>query len=258
MWRTPVVAALRHLDGAVLRRSRRIVVLSEFTTCLIGEHYPNCLDKVTKLPGGVDLERFRADIPRWASRACVGLPEDKVVFFTCRRLEHRMGLVELIEAVRRLRDEGRDVMLLIAGRGALGRVLARQIEEAKLGEAVRLLGYVAEEKLPSYYRAADCFVLPSRALEGFGLVTPEALASGTPVIGTPVGATPEHLEPLDPRLVAGSATADGLYRAMAHFMDEIASEGGLDERCRAYAEERFSWDHFVDGLERISRELAGQ
>jgi len=254
--RRPVAAMLRRLDGSNLRRSERVVVLSEFMRRLVGEHYADCLPRVVKLRGGVDLDRFRADLPRSKARARLGLPDDAAVFFTCRRLEHRMGLVELIEATRRLRDDGRQARVLIAGRGALERALTRLIEEANLGDTVRLLGFVGEEELPLYYRAADCFVLPTRALEGFGLVTAEALACGTPVIGTPVGATPELLEPLDARLVMKDATADGIYHGMRRFLDEIAHEEGLEQRCRAYAEQRFSWDAFANGLEQISRELA--
>src|SRR5207249_11624167 len=61
------------------------------------------------------------------------------------------------------------------------------------------LGFIPDETLPSYYHAADVFVLPTRELEGFGLVTVEALACGTPVLGTPVGATPEVLSGLEDR-----------------------------------------------------------
>jgi len=255
LWRRPVAAALRRLDGSNLRRSHRIVVLSEFTRGLVGRHYPDCFAKVVKLPGGADLEQFRAEPPRSEARARLGLPQDTPVFFTCRRLEHRMGLSELVEAARLLRAEGRGLLVLIAGRGALADTLAHQIEAAGLSDAVRLLGYVGEEELPLYYRAADCFVLPTRALEGFGLVTAEAFACGTPVLGTPVGATPELLEPFDPRLVTDDATAEGIARGMGRFLDELAGDRGLDQRCRAYAQERFSWDTFADGLERISREL---
>ena len=254
IWRVPVAAALRWIDGSNLRRSRSIVALSGFTRSLVARHFPDCLPRLVKLPGGADLGRFRADLPRSEARQSLGLPLGKPIFFTCRRLEHRMGLAELIGAAERLRDDGRDALVLIAGRGALADALARRIEAAGLAGTVRLLGYVPEERLPRYYRAADCFVLPTRALEGFGLVTAEAFACGTPVLGTPVGATPELIEPFDPRLLTPDATAEGLFRGMARFLDEVAGEEGLSERCRAYAEAHFSWDSFAQGLETVSRE----
>lgn len=255
LWRRPVAAALRRLDAWNLRHCDRAVVLSDFTRLVVERHYPECADKLEKLPGGADLEAFNTELSRAEARRRLDLPGDVPVFFTCRRLEHRMGGVELIEAAHHLRSEGRGFLLLVAGRGALEAELRHQIDEAGVGGAVRLLGYVAEADLPLYYRASDCFVLPTRALEGFGLVTAEAFACGTPVLGTPVGATPELIEPFDPRLVTRDATADGLAEGMARFLDEVAGEPDLSARCRRYAEERFSWDTMADGLERILREL---
>jgi glycosyltransferase involved in cell wall biosynthesis len=251
---------LRWLDGRNLRRSERIVVLSDFSRRLVDEHYPDCLDKVVQFPAGADLERFRPEPSRADARARLGLaglglPDGPPLLFTCRRLEHRMGVVELVEAVRRLRDEDRRVVLLIGGRGALADALAQQVRDAGLEDSVRLLGFVAEGDLPVYYRAADCFVIPTRALEGFGLVTAEAFACGTPVLGTPVGATPEIIRPFDPRLVADAATPDALARAIRRFLDELAPDDTLSARCRAYAEQHFSWDALADGLLDLFEEI---
>ena len=63
--------------------------------------------------------------------------------------------------------------------------------EYDLHGSIRFLGHIPEIDLPQKYQAADFFVLPTRNLEGFGLVILEAMASGTPVLGTPVGAIPE-------------------------------------------------------------------
>ncbi|HUT32707.1 MAG TPA: glycosyltransferase family 4 protein [Planctomycetota bacterium] len=254
----PAALFLLWMDGFILNRSRRIVVLSDFTRGLLAKFFPQTLARVVKLPGGADLEHFRPEPSRGEARSRLRLPSGGAIFFTCRRLEHRMGLSELVEATGRLKQQGRNVLTLIAGRGSLDEALRQQVREQRLEDSVRLLGYVAEGGLPLYYRAADCFVLPTRALEGFGLVTAEALACGTPVLGTPVGATPEILQPFDPRLLTRDATAEGLAEGMARFLDEVAAEPGLEQRCRAYAEQHLSWDAFVDGLERISREVAHQ
>jgi len=274
--RGPAAMALMFVERAILNRSRRVVVLSDFTRSLLEKFLPASVAKVVKLPGGADLEQFRPEPSRAEARARLGLPAHKPIFFTCRRLEHRMGIGELIEAAALLRQQGRDALTLIAGRGSLEEALKRRLREWRgvrvsdagrfrhggadstgLGEAVRLVGYVAEADLPLYYRAADCFVLPTRVLEGFGLVTAEAFACGTPVLGTPVGATPELIAPFDARLLTRDATPAGIAEGMARFLDEIAKEPDLERRCRAYAEERFSWEPFVVGLEQISRDVAG-
>jgi glycosyltransferase involved in cell wall biosynthesis len=85
------------------------------------------------------------------------------------------------------------------------------------------------------------------------MATVEALASGTPVVGTAVGATPEVLAPLDPRLVAASPDPAPLAAAV---MDAIgfATTDEFSARCRAYAEERYAlgsaiatWEEALEG-----------
>jgi glycosyltransferase involved in cell wall biosynthesis len=94
--------------------------------------------------------------------------------------------------------------------------------------------------LPAYYRAADVSVVPSRSLEGFGLVVLEALASGTPVIASDTGGLPEALASLDPSLLVPAGDAEPLADRLstAHAETKPLPDGG---RCRSYAE-RFSWD----------------
>ncbi len=248
-----VAAYLRFVERRTLRAADRIAVLSTYSRDLIAEWYPGFAGKTMQFPGGADLERFRPE-PRRSEARChlgldgLGLPDGPPLFFTCRRLEHRMGVVELVEAIAQLRASGRDATLLVAGRGNLEAAVQQQIERLGLGEAVRRLGYVPEEDLPLWYRAADCTVVPTRALEGFGLVTAEAMACGTPVIGTPGGATPELLRPFDPRLVASDATPGALAEAISRFLDEISGDPTLEARCRTYAEEHFSWDRLAHGI----------
>jgi glycosyltransferase involved in cell wall biosynthesis len=251
--RRMIAALLKRMDGAVLARSDRVVVLSDFTRSLVVRHCPEALEKVFVVPGGADLTRFAPEPSREEARRELHLNTGGPLLFTCRRLEHRMGILELVEAVKRLRQDGRDLALVIAGRGSLEQEVRNRIGDS---EAVRLLGYIPEDQLPLYYRAADAFVLPTRALEGFGLVTAEALACGTPVIGTPVGATPELLSPLDKRLLTRGSSADDLADGIARFLDELLPERDLSRRCRAYAEKHLSWQHMVTALERVLNELA--
>jgi glycosyltransferase involved in cell wall biosynthesis len=61
-----------------------------------------------------------------------------------------------------------------------------------VGDRVIFTGYVPEEEKIELYRAADAFVMPSRA-EGFGIVLLEALACGVPVVGSKIDAGRELL-----------------------------------------------------------------
>ena len=104
-------------------------------------------------------------------------------------------------------------------------------------------------------------MLPTRELEGFGLVTVEALACGTPVLGTPVGATPEILGPLGKSLVFSATTPQAMAEALERFLEDGARDpagmNALREACRDYAETRYSWDSAIETLEATLVGLAG-
>ena len=87
------------------------------------------------------------------------------------------------------------------------------------------------------------------------MATVEALASGTPVVGTPAGATPELLEPLDSRLVARGSDADSLAAAIADALAFVDDD--FRKRCREYAVARFSWDHVTRAWEEELAALGG-
>jgi glycosyltransferase involved in cell wall biosynthesis len=157
-----------------------------------------------------------------------------------------MGLERLLRAFKEVMRS--DLLLVIVGSGSLGERLRRLSDELCLEDRVRFLGNVSEPELHDWYRAADLFVLPTLAYEGFGMATAEALASGTPVVGTSAGATPELLRPLEPRLIADSSEPKVLAAAIAAALDLSGPE--LRRRCREYARARFSWDKVIVDWER--------
>jgi len=177
------------------------------------------------------------------------LPEDKILLLTVRRLAARMGLENLVEAMRTIERERGDVMLIIGGRGEIENQLRRQIEDAGLQRTV-LAGYIAyDRELPQYYQASDLFVMPSITLEGFGLSTAESLACGTPVLGTPTGGTPEILQEEFPDYILSGIGPDDLATGILGKLDEVRnSEIGL--RARSYAE-RHSWRRVTDDFEAL-------
>lgn len=251
-------ALLWALERASLSRATRIHVLSEFSTSLLWRLYRIGGERVVRIPGGVDLERFHpAD--QAAARRRLGLAPSRPILFTLRNLEPRMGLDHLLAALDRVRRHVPDVLLLIGGAGSLRGALEAQAAARRLERHVAFTGYIAEADLPLYYQAADAFVLPTRRLEGFGLVTLEALACGTPVLGTPVGATPELLGPLGASLVVRDASPDAIADGLTAFLEERRTRpqslADLRTTCRRYAETRFGWEVSVGRLDDTFEEL---
>jgi len=256
------VLALWVLEGACLRRATRIHVLSDFSASLLWRLYRVPAERIVKIPGGADLERFRPAPDRRQARAGLGLPLDRPLLLTVRNLESRMGLDALVDAMALVVRQVPEALLLIGGAGSLRAPLETLVTTRGLDKHVTFLGFVPDDDLPGYYQAADAFVLPTRELEGFGLVTVEALACGTPVLGTRVGATPELLEPLDPALVFGDAGAPGMAADLVAFLErqqrDPAAATRLRAACRRHAESSYGWGHAVEHLERTLADLAGR
>ena len=113
-----------------------------------------------------------------------------------------------------------------------------RIEQRGLTGHVKLAGFVADAALPLWYRSADVTVVPTVALEGFGLTTAESLAAGTPALVTPVGGLPEVVAPLSPDLVLGSV---GFHAIGSGIVDALLGRRVLpgSEACSAYARANF-------------------
>jgi len=178
------------------------------------------------------------------------------LLLTVRDLEPRMGLDALIRAVALVRKD-LVLRLVIGGEGRLRPELETLVNCLAVSDIVRFAGFIPEAELPSYYQAADCFVLPTRDLEGFGLVTVEALACGTPVLGTPVGATPEILSPLAPELLTEDASPEAMVRGLRR-VAPLLRDDGFRARCRAHAERHYDWQTAVARLEELLVELAAE
>lgn len=249
------VWARKVLEGLVVNRCAASVALSRYMAGLLERHHraENTLSAL--IPAGVDPATFHPDEDRGEARKRLGLPHNVPVLFTLRNLRPRMGIENLLHALSLLRETGRESVLLVGGDGPSRGALESLSQSLGLTDRVRFLGFVPEEELPAYYLAADLFVLPTRRLEGFGIVILEALASSTPVLGTPVGAIPELLSVLGPEAVARRATARDLAASLGFWLPLIEKGGesylNLRERCRELVLENYTIEHFVDRWERL-------
>jgi len=242
----------RHLvEGPVYRAAPRVVTLSRCFAGILQETYGVSPDRIRIVPGGFDPLPFRSAPPRDEARRRLGFPLDRPLVVCVRRLASRMGLENLVDATALLRAKHPGILVAIAGRGPLSAVLGERIRAAGLEDNIRLLGFVPDADLPSLYAAADLSVVPTVALEGFGLIVAESLASGTPVVASRVGALPELLGGFADHLLA-PPDARGLAGTLDH---ALSTEGALPspDACRAHSE-RWSWENVTPQLLEVYRE----
>jgi glycosyltransferase involved in cell wall biosynthesis len=228
------------IERAIYASARRFVVLSRAFRDVLVHRYGVQQNRIDIVPGGVQADSFNTGLSRAEARERLGWPTHRVILVTVRRLARRMGLENFIDAVDRLRKQEPAILAVLAGTGPLAAELAVLIEQRNLKDHVKLAGFVPDADLPLAYRAADLSVVPSIALEGFGLVVLEALAAGTPVVVTPVGGLPEVVGGLSKDLILEGSSANHLAEGLAARLSALGKLPS-DTACQAYAKDNFDW-----------------
>jgi asparagine synthase (glutamine-hydrolysing) len=244
------VAAKTMVERAVYRRATAFIVLSSPFGKILEERFGVSPDRIHIIPGGVDVHRFAIAESRADCRVRLGWPADRKIVLAVRRLTRRMGLDNLIAAVPGIVERVPDALVLIAGRGAMAAELEDQIRRLGVSEHVRTVGFIDDAFLPHAYRAANLSIVPSVALEGFGLIVAESLAAGTPALVTPVGGLPEAVAGLSGRLVLRGSTPEDLAEGIGGALDGSRTLPSAEE-CVAFAKANFDWPVIASQVRRV-------
>jgi glycosyltransferase involved in cell wall biosynthesis len=154
------------------------------------------------------------------------------------RLIERKGLATLIEALADL--PAPYISLDIAGEGPCHESLLRLARERGVAGRVRFHGFVEHDNLAQLYRAADLFVLPSRA-ESCSMALLEAMAAGLPIVATRVDGTPELIEHGYNGLLVAPSDARALAAAILQLADDPAQRERFAAANRRLVAERYTW-----------------
>jgi teichuronic acid biosynthesis glycosyltransferase TuaC len=235
-----------------LRDADRIIAVSEAT-----KDYVLRLGakpkKVKVLHNGVDMVKFRPLTgKRLEMRRKLCIPESAIVVLTVRRLVYKNGVDTLIECANIAVKKNSHIVFLAVGKGPDSDSVKLRIAQLGIEDNFKLAGFVSDADLPSYYNAADMFVLPSKSGEGLPLVALEAMACALPVIATDVGGIREVLKEDYGKLVPPNQP-ELLAEAVLDFAAQDFSKRKLE--LRAMMEEKFSWDTNVERLIEIYEEL---
>jgi len=201
--------------------------------------------KITVLRKGVDLKAFRVK-DRDVVRARLGVRG--FVLASVGHLIERKGHHFAIEALAFLPD----ATLLIAGSGPERQNLASLASRTGVGDRVRFLGNLDQPSLCDVYNSADALVLAS-SREGWANVLLEAMACGTPVIGTAVWGTPEVIARPEAGLLLKNRDAKSIVAAVHELRQRLPDRPAT----RRYAEQ-FDWQATTDGQLGLFRALTEQ
>jgi len=223
----------------MIRRATRIIAPSEWTQREIVEHFSIDPGLVRVIPEGARPE-MRPLRPEECAEVLRrhGIASPYLLFVGT--IEPRKNLPVLLRAYDELlrRTSHRPQLVLCGGDGWKNEEVYRLVDELKLGEKVRFLGYVKDEDLPALYSAADCFLYPS-VYEGFGLPPLEAMACGTPVITSNASSLPEVVGE------SGLTHSPDDHSGLTALIARVLGEDGVAAHYREAGLQRsrvFSWD----------------
>ena len=244
------VLAKQTVEHSVYRRADRAIVLSTAFRDMLARQFVVPLDRIHVVPGGVDVDRFDIASSPSECRRTLGWPTDRPIVLCVRRLVRRVGVDTLVDAANILRARVPDALVLIAGTGPLRGELEARITALGLERHVQLLGFVPDELLPTAYRAADLSVVPTATLEGFGLITVESLAAGTPCVVTPVGGLTDVVAPFAPQLITDTPSAGDIGALLAAALrGDVALPTA--RQCERYARRDFDWPVVAAGVRQV-------
>jgi glycosyltransferase involved in cell wall biosynthesis len=180
----------RTLTPRAARSAQRVICVSGYTAADVVRRYDVDEARVRIIPNAPSLPIGDAPLPEGEGPYLLAVGD----------LRPKKNLVRLVEAFRRLRGEGLEHRLVLAGvDGGEGAAVG----EAAGSEPVQLTGYLPDARMDALMRGADALVHPS-LYEGFGLVLVEAMARGVPVLAARATALPEtggdacdYFDPLD-------------------------------------------------------------
>ncbi len=178
----------RFLNGTLLRSVRNSPKLvTAFSKAaadyLSGQGYPQ--ERISTIPLGVDTGKFSPAQEGWL-RSRMGFHDDLVVMSVA-RLHPSKNLESLINAVRKVSAQKRNVKLVIVGRGPHLIRLESQVRDLGLEDLITFYTEpVPYSEMPGLYNSCDLFVLPS-FYEPFGMAVLEAMACGKPALVSDVG-----------------------------------------------------------------------
>jgi glycosyltransferase involved in cell wall biosynthesis len=234
---------------SVLRRTERIIAVSEATARDVVEHLGFARQRVHTIHEGLDahfVDTAGTDVDR-------SLPDDYLLFVST--LEPRKNVVAVLRAFALLAEWGYDGRLVLVGRwGWRTEAIRAELEGSPVRDRIVHLDYVDRERMASVYSRARALLFPSW-LEGFGLPILESMACGTPVVTSGRSAMPEVAGPagvyVDPESAHSIATgAASLLEDDEH--RERLTRLGI-ERAR-----RFSWNEAATATARVLRLAAGR
>jgi phosphatidylinositol alpha-1,6-mannosyltransferase len=186
-------------------------------------------------------------------RRSLGLSNRRVIV-SVSRLVAKNGLDRLVEAMPVLLRTVPEAALVLVGDGSKRQELSHLARRLGVEKDVHFVGEVAHEQTARYLRFADVFCRPSRS-EGLGSAFLEAMATGVPVVATPVGGIPDFLRHGQNGLLVERPTPERLAATLEELMVDPDLARRVSRAGLELVRDRYRWDRIADEIGELYDEL---
>ena len=223
--------------------ARVIVTETDFAEKFLRERFPEHADRIHRIYNGLTIAGFRRANFSSASPLIVAVG----------RLIDKKRFADLIRACRLLMERGRSFRCEIIGEGPLEKELHQQIHDLDLQNYVKLLGPKPQHEIAEHLAMGTVFVLPSLidasgGMDNLPTVIMEAMATGLPVISTPIGGIPEMVVQNETGVLVPAGDSSALASAIERVIADLSLARRLGENGYKRANELFSIEKNVREL----------
>ncbi|EMA18110.1 LPS biosynthesis protein [Haloarcula amylolytica JCM 13557] len=198
---------------------------------------------------GIDTNRFS---PAGQTHPDIANQSGQAIVFVGRLVDGKRPQ-DVLAAFDTVRERCPDASLFFCGDGPLRDSLESTVADEGLTDAVEFLGRVPYQKMPSVFRAADLFVLPSRT-EGFPRTVIEALACETPVVASDLEQTSKIVNQTGETVQVGNV--EGFATAISDLLSDQRALSELGKHGRAIVTTRYNWEETVQETTEILGQVA--
>lgn len=228
----------------VLGEADKIIITNkkqlEFSPLLTNYH-----KKISVIPPGVDTKKFK---PIKTEKR-----ENSLFFLSVLDRYHEYkGLGYLLEALKLVKNEIKNVKLTVGGSGELIEYYKNMANSLGLKNNVEFMGRIAEEELPTYYNRSELFILPSTSptQEGFGMVLLEAMACGIPVVSTNLVGLAEEIKEEKAGIIIRPGDAEALADAILKMLKTKPSGNAVN------LAKKYKWSKITEKISKIYLSLS--
>ncbi len=223
--------------------ARVIITETDFAEKFLRERFPEHADRIHRIYNGLTIAGFRRANFSSASPLIVAVG----------RLIDKKRFADLIRACRLLMERGRSFRCEIIGEGPLEKELHQQIHDLDLQNYVKLLGPKPQHEIAEHLAMGTVFVLPSvidasGGMDNLPTVIMEAMATGLPVISTPIGGIPEMVVQNETGMLVPAGDSSALASAIERVIADLSLARRLGENGYKRANELFSIEKNVREL----------